>query len=83
MLDRAIAVYCILCDILIAEGHPEDKRRVVCDAEIITTAIVAALEFGGNHEKAPQYMKDTQLIPNMLSRRLHTIAITYIDAKKH
>ena len=79
MLNRAIAIYCIICDVLIAVRHREDKRRVVSDAEIITTAIVAALEFGGNHEKARQYMKDTQLIPNMLSesrfcRRLHAVA---------
>ena len=48
------------------------------DAEVMTTAITAALYFGGNHESARHLLKDTGDIPNMLSkspfnRRLHRI----------
>jgi hypothetical protein len=35
------------------------------DAEIITSAICAAMYFDGNHNKACGYLKDHNLIPNM------------------
>lgn len=48
------------------------------DAEVMTTAIVAAVFFGGNFEKARALLSTPQYIPNMLSkshfnRRLHRI----------
>ena len=54
------------------------------DAEIITTAFVAAMFFNGNHSKACSYMKDHQLIPNMLeksrfNRRLHRLSMVMND----
>jgi hypothetical protein len=39
-------------DLLKAIGHDEDSRRVVSDAEIITTAACAAMFFNSNHSKA-------------------------------
>ena len=35
-----------------AIAHDEDCRREMSDAEIITTAMCAAMFFGGNHAKA-------------------------------
>ncbi|MFH7029470.1 MAG: IS982 family transposase [Heteroscytonema crispum UTEX LB 1556] len=54
------------------------------DAEIVTTVIIAAMFFNGNHSKACSYMKDHNLIPNMLkksrfNRRLHRISILIND----
>ncbi len=48
------------------------------DAEVMTTAIIAAQYFGGNHQKACSVLKTTGYIPNMLAhsrynRRLHRI----------
>jgi len=48
------------------------------DAEVMTTAITAALFFGGNFEHARKHLKEQGYIPNMLSksrfnRRLHRI----------
>ncbi len=78
MLNEIIATYAITDDLLKAIGHDEDSRRVVSDAEIITTAVCAAMFFNGNHSKACTYMKEHGLIPNMLdksrfNRRLHGI----------
>ena len=54
------------------------------DAEIITTALIAAMFFNGNHSKACSYMKDHKLIPKMLdksrfNRRLHAISMLIND----
>lgn len=68
MLNEIITIYAITDDLLKAIGHDEDCRRLVSDAEIITTAIIAAIFFGGNHNKACSYMKDHNLIPDMLEK---------------
>ena len=54
------------------------------DAEIITTAVCAAIFFNGNHSKACSYLKDHNLIPKMLeksrfNRRLHGISMLIND----
>lgn len=48
------------------------------DAEIITTAMAAAMFFGGNHSKACEYIADHKLVTKMLeksrfNRRLHNV----------
>ena len=55
MLNEIIAIYAITDDLLKAIGHKEDSRRAMNDAEIITTAICAAMFFNGNHSKACSY----------------------------
>jgi hypothetical protein len=54
------------------------------DAEIITTALIAAMFFNGNHASCCSYMKDHKLIPNMLeksrfNRRLHNVSMLIND----
>jgi hypothetical protein len=63
MLNETIAIYAIIDDLLKAIGHREDCRRKMTDAEIITTAVVAALFFSGNQVLARAYMPDHGLIP--------------------
>lgn len=77
--DKIIAIFCIVDDILKEVEHLEDKRRKVSDSEIITTAIVSALYFGGHIDNARGFMKMTRLIPGMLdksrfNRRLHHLS---------
>lgn len=77
--DKIIAIFCIVDDILKEIEHLEDKRRKVSDSEIITTAIVSALYFGGHIDNARGFMKMTKLIPAMLdksrfNRRLHHLS---------
>jgi hypothetical protein len=84
MLNEIIGIYAITDDLLKAIGHDEDSRRVVSDAEIITTAVCAAIFFSGNHSKACTYMKEHGLIPNMLDKsrfntRLHGVFMLIND----
>jgi Transposase DDE domain len=77
--DKIIRIYCIVDDILKSLGHAEDSRRKVSDSEIITTALVSALYFGGHLDNSRGFMKMTKLVPEMLdksrfNRRLHQIS---------
>jgi hypothetical protein len=84
MIKKSVAIYTIIDDLLLEIDHKEPKTRRVSDSEIITTALISALYFGGNQEKAICFMKSTGLIPNMLSksrfnRRLHLIRELIVD----
>lgn len=73
------AIYCIICDILKALNYQEHKQREMTDAEVITTAIIAMINYGGNFEKARIYVKEKNYIKKMLSksrfnRRLHAVS---------
>ena len=78
-MDTAItAIYCLTDDFLKALAHREGTQRTMSDAEVITTALVAARYFGGNFESARQSLHKPDLIPAMLSksqfnRRLHRL----------
>jgi hypothetical protein len=84
MLTEIIALYAITDDLLKAMGHSDDCRAVMSDAEVITTALVAAKFFGGNHLSACTYLKEHGLMPRMLtasrfSRRLHRLFLPMLD----
>ena len=79
MIDHTVALYCIVDDLLKAVGHQDDRRRAMTDAEVLTTALVAAHCCGGNVEHARRFLRETGLVPRMLSRsrlcrRLHGVA---------
>src|ERR1700753_4400071 len=76
MDDSVLAIYCLCDDLLKALKHQEDPQRQMSDAEVMTTAIVAALHFGGNFQRARDFLGTPRYIPAMLSksqfsRRLH------------
>ena len=78
MRDKVISIFCLVDDILKGIHHEEDKRRKVSDSEVLTTALVSAMYFSGNHHHAIQFMKATNMIPKMLdtsrfSRRIHQV----------
>ena len=78
MIDNAIAIYCFLDDYLKAINHKEDKQRQMNDAEIMLTAIMASLYFGGNHQRTLSYVYEQGLCKRVLeksrfNRRLHSI----------
>ena len=52
MDDQIVAIYCLCDDVLKALHHDEDPQRHRSDAEVMTTAIVAALHGGGTWERA-------------------------------
>lgn len=77
MIDNAIAIYCFLDDYLKAVNHQEDKQRMMNDAEIMTTAVLAALYFGGNHERALCFVRahvfSHVIKKSRFSRRIHAM----------
>jgi hypothetical protein len=68
MYDRTLAIYCFIDDLLKAMQHSEDSRSEFSDAEVVTTAIVAMLCFGGNFERARCFLHSSGMMPRMLSR---------------
>ena len=57
MDDFTVAIYCYIDDFLKFSTHKsKNKKRKMSDAEVITTAIVAAQYFGGNYTPALSYM---------------------------
>ena len=73
-----VAVYTICDDFLISIGHQEHQQAKMSDAEVMTTALIAARYFGGNQQNACAVLRTLGYIPNMLghsryNRRLHRI----------
>jgi hypothetical protein len=59
MQDFTIAIYCFIDDLLqTIDKKRLDSRRKLSDAQVITTAIIAARYFQGNQANACAYMKD-------------------------
>jgi hypothetical protein len=84
MIEKFIAIYVFIDDILIEIGHKEPVNRNTSDSEIITVALIAAKYFHGNIDHAINFVKSTQLSPGMLSksrfnRRIHSIFELIID----
>ena len=78
MDTQIVAVFCLVDDMLKAIHHYEDAQTQMSDAEVITTAILAALKFGGNYTTAREFLATQGYVPRMLSksrfsRRLHRI----------
>jgi len=76
---KIIAVYCIVDDLLKEMRHYEDSTVRVSDSEVITTAFVSMLYFGGHLENGRHFMKLKGYVPAMLSksrfsRRLHRLS---------
>lgn len=74
--NKIIALYSIVDDMLKGIGHYQDSRIKVSDSEVITTAFVAVLYFGGHLDHARGFMKLKGYVPHMLEksrfcRRLH------------
>jgi hypothetical protein len=81
---KITALYCIVDDILKTMRHLEDSRTRVSDSEVITTAFVSVLYFGGHLDNARNFMKMKGLVPQMLDksrfcRRLHRLSDLLLD----
>jgi hypothetical protein len=76
--DKIIGIFCLIDDLLKGIGHLEDSRRKLSDSEVITSALVSALYFGGHIDHGRHMMKMTGMVPDMLDksrfcRRLHQL----------
>ena len=72
-------VLCLCDDLLKALNHHQDPQCLMSDAEVMTTAIVSALYFGGNYSQGRSFLQEHGYIPKMLgksrfSRRLNRIS---------
>ena len=65
---KIILVYCLCADLLKAMNHREDPQCTMNDAEVMTTALVAALFFGGTYERARELLQEQGYIPKMVSK---------------
>jgi hypothetical protein len=75
---KIILIYRLCAALLLALKHREDPQCTMCDTEVMTTALVAALFFGSKYERARELLHEQGYIPNMLSksqlsRRLHRL----------
>ena len=83
MDEQIIATYCLCDDLLKAIHHHTDPQCKMRDAEVMTTALTAALFFRGTLESARVMLKQYGYIPQMLSkshcsRRLHRLKETFL-----
>lgn len=84
MINKCIAIYVFIDDLLKEIEYKEPTNRNMSDAEIITTVLVSAIYFSGHHEKAMSFMSSTGMVTHMLSksrfnRRLHQIRDLIVD----
>jgi hypothetical protein len=84
MINKCIAIYVFIDDLLKKTNHNEPTNRNMSDAEIVTTVLVSAIYFSGHHEKAMSFMSSTGMVTHMLSksrfnRRLHQIRDLVVD----
>ena len=63
-----ITIYVICCEFLQAIGHREVEQCRMSDAEVMTTAIVAMLQFGGNYAQARKWLKSAHLYPEYVGQ---------------
>ena len=85
---RIIVVYCVCDDYLKSIRHQEDRQCRLSDAEVITIALVAALEFGGNFAAANRFMSCHRYVAyglsrSRLSRRLHRVKVHFLTLFAH
>lgn len=78
MDTQIIAVYCLCDDLLKALRHRENRQCQMSDAEVMTSAIVAALFLRGNYVSACRLLHEQGYMPRMLDksrfcRRLHRL----------
>ena len=83
MDEKIIAMYCLCDDLLQAMHYRTDPQCKMSDAEVMTTALTAAVFFRGTLESARMMLKQHGYIPYMLSkshfsRRLHRLKETFI-----
>ena len=82
MQIQIITIY-VVCDTFLKQrGHRDHAQAQMTQAEVMTTALVAAWLFAGNHRHACDLLREQGYIPAMLgesrfNRRLHRI--TYDD----
>lgn len=66
--DKVTSIYCSVDDLLKMIGYKEPSGRQMSDSEVITTALVSTLYFGGRQDNARGFMSLCGFVPDMLSK---------------
>jgi len=80
MENEIILIYSLSDDYLREIRHQENNQCQMSDAEVLTTAIVAALYFKGNFALARRFLNRPTYIENMLSRSRFSRRLNRIKA---
>ncbi len=83
MDEQIMTLFCLIDDLLKAMNHHEDSQCLMSDAEVMTTALIAPIYFGGNWAHARRWLHTPRYMPKMLSksrfnRRLHRVKSVYL-----
>ncbi len=78
MDDTITTIYCLCDEFLKAWGHRHDPQARLSTAEVMTVPLVGAAFFGGNVERARQFLREYGYVPATISksrfnRLLHAI----------
>ncbi|MBD2768576.1 hypothetical protein IC235_11830 [Hymenobacter sp. BT664] len=80
MTEQTVAMYCFLDDFLRLTRPPAPHRRHLSDAEVLTTALLAARFFGGNLAASRRYMEQhwgmKRVDKSGFTRQLHRLHAT-------
>ena len=68
MEAKVIVAYVVCDDTIKSLKIKDDVQATMNTAEVMTTAIISAIQFSGNIEKARQFLKSDRYVPNMLSK---------------
>jgi hypothetical protein len=68
METKVIVAYVVCDDTIKNLKLQDDKQAKMSMAEVMTTAIISAIQYSGNIEKARKSLKSDRYIPNMLSK---------------
>ncbi len=79
MDTQIIVVFCLCKDMLDSLHHYENAQRKMCDAEVMTTALVATLYFKGNLCMTSRFLYEYGYIPNMLSKSRYNLRLHMLD----
>lgn len=80
MSDRTVARYSFIDDLFKSAGHAQDSRQHFSDAQVVTLAVMAMLDFGGNFERANNVIaqwrifSQKRLLRSRFSRRLNRLS---------
>ena len=63
--DIVTAIYCIIDELMKQRGHRDYPTCKMTDSEVIITALVSALYFGGHQDNARGYPLSSSNIPHL------------------
>ena len=83
MDDEILTIYCLCDEFLQSIGHKDHPQCLMSSAEVMTVALIAAINFGGNFALACRWLHSPRLVPFVLSksrysRRLYRVRRHFI-----